>query len=92
MSFPNPEYHMSSFVRSFLVLAFVIAASSATAFAQSQGASPTDAATPPGLAKGTHPLGSYGGSNFDQVNLFNGNVSMSFPLASSSGRRATPTG
>lgn len=42
--------------------------------------------TPAGFQKGTPPLGSFGGSNFDQVNLFNGNVSITMPLASLTGR------
>lgn len=42
--------------------------------------------TPAGFVKGTPALGSYGGSNFDQVNLFNGNVSITLPLASLVGR------
>lgn len=42
--------------------------------------------TPAGFQKGTPPLGSFGGSNFDQVNLFNGNVAITMPLASLTGR------
>lgn len=42
--------------------------------------------TPAGFAKGTPALGSYGGSNFDQVNLYNGNLSITLPLASLLGR------
>ncbi|KAF0250303.1 MAG: hypothetical protein FD167_285 [bacterium] len=49
-------------------------------------------ATPTGIAKGVNPLGSYGGSNFDKINLFNGNVSMSFPLASLTSRGGMSVG
>jgi len=44
-----------------------------------QGQTPTQ--TPSASAKGSSPLGSFGGSNFDKVNLFNGNLSFSIPLA-----------
>jgi RHS repeat-associated protein len=54
--------------------------------------SPTTQSIPTGLAKGVNPLGSYGGSNFDKVNLFNGNVSMSFPLASLTSRGGMSAG
>jgi len=52
----------------------------------------SDNTTPTGSAKGVNPLGSYGGSNFDKVNLFNGNVSMSFPLASLTSRGGMSVG
>ena len=53
----------------------------------------TDTATPTASTKGVNPtIGSYGGSNFDKVNLFNGNVSMSFPLASLSSRGGMSAG
>lgn len=52
----------------------------------------SDNTTPTGAAKGVNPLGSYGGSNFDKVNLFNGNVSMSFPLASLTSRGGMSVG
>ncbi len=45
-----------------------------------------DTSTPLAEAKGAHPLSSFGGSDFDRVNLFNGNLSMTFPLASLDGR------
>jgi RHS repeat-associated protein len=48
--------------------------------------SAADAGTPSALAPGSHPLGSFGGSDFDSVNLFNGNLSMTIPLASTGGR------
>lgn len=48
--------------------------------------SASDGGTPSATARGTHPFGSYGGSNFDQINLFNGNLSMNFPLATLTGR------
>ncbi|MBI4852373.1 MAG: RHS repeat protein, partial [Acidobacteria bacterium] len=54
--------------------------------------SPTTQSIPTGLAKGVNPLGSYGGSNFDKINLFNGNVSMSFPLASLTSRGGMSAG
>ncbi|MEW6732370.1 MAG: hypothetical protein AB1489_13665 [Acidobacteriota bacterium] len=49
-------------------------------------ASATDRSTPSALAPGTNPIGSYGGSNFDSINLFNGNLNLTFPLASLGGR------
>src|SRR6266705_126241 len=48
--------------------------------------SATDQTTPSALAKGVHPLGSYDGGSFDKVNLFNGNLSISIPLAALNGR------
>lgn len=48
--------------------------------------SSTDLATPSALASGTPPLGSFGGSGFDKVNLYNGNVNFSIPVASLGGR------
>ncbi|MBI4850185.1 MAG: RHS repeat protein, partial [Acidobacteria bacterium] len=59
---------------------------------QSGGGSATSQSTPGALATGAHPLGSYGGSSFDQVNLFNGNLSMSFPLAALGGRAGSGAG
>lgn len=53
----------------------------------------TDSSTPTGASKGVNPgIGTYGGSNFDKVNLFNGNVSMSFPLASLTSRGGMSAG
>lgn len=52
----------------------------------SEAPSSTSQSTPSALATGTNPLGSYGGSSFDSVNLFNGNLSLSFPVAALSGR------
>lgn len=54
--------------------------------------SATDGTTPNALAKGTPPLGTYGGSNFDNINLFNGNLSLTFPLASLTGRGGMSAG
>ncbi|HNJ40511.1 MAG TPA: YD repeat-containing protein, partial [Acidobacteriota bacterium] len=54
--------------------------------------SPTDTGTPAALLKGAHPLGSYSGSSFDQVNLFNGNASFSIPLANLNGRAGLGVG
>ena len=45
----------------------------------------TDGRTPLGMAPGA-PAGSYGLSNLDQVNLFNGNLSFSIPLITIGGR------
>lgn len=59
---------------------------------QQSGSSATDQSTPGALATGAHPLGSFGGSSFDQVNLFNGNLSMSFPIAALGGRAGTGAG
>src|SRR5207245_2673115 len=53
--------------------------------ASAQTTSNTDQATPTGLARGAHPLGSYGG-DIDTVSLFNGNVSLNIPIASLPGR------
>ncbi len=57
-----------------------------------QQTSTTDATTPTGQAKGTPPLGSYGGSDFDRVNLFSGNVSMTFALAPANRQAGLGTG
>ncbi|MBI4751081.1 MAG: hypothetical protein HY774_21600, partial [Acidobacteria bacterium] len=48
--------------------------------------SPSSVTTPSSLAKGVPPLGSYDGGSFDTVNLYNGNLSMRFPLGALSGR------
>lgn len=48
--------------------------------------SATDSGTPAAWSKGAHPLGSYSATDVDTVNLFNGGVSMQFPLASLGGR------
>jgi RHS repeat-associated protein len=50
------------------------------------GASSTDGKTPSALARGAHPLGSFGGADFDRINLFNGNLSFNIPLAALDGR------
>ncbi|KAF0193567.1 MAG: hypothetical protein FD167_5945, partial [bacterium] len=44
--------------------------------------SSNDQSTPSALATGTPPLGSFGGSGFDKVNLYNGNMNFSIPVAS----------
>lgn len=54
--------------------------------AMAQTTSVTDQGTPAALAKGAHPLGSYGGSELDTVNLFNGGLSVRLPLAGKDGR------
>ncbi len=55
--------------------------------------SSVSSSTPTAATKGVNPtIGSYGGSNFDKVNLFNGNVSMSFPLASLTSRGGMSAG
>lgn len=51
-----------------------------------QSSSSTDQGTPAALAKGSHPLGSFSGSDVDTVNLFNGNLSMRIPLFARDGR------
>ena len=66
-------------------LCLIIALFATTAPAQSVTSS-VGQSTPNALAKGVSPLGSYGGSNFDNINLFNGNLSMSMPLANLVGR------
>ena len=66
-----------------LVLTALVVLSCPSVFAQQ---SPTDSSTPTALARGTHPLGSYDVGGFDAVNLFNGNLSMRFPLAGKDGR------
>jgi hypothetical protein len=45
-----------------------------------------DASTPSALEKGSKSLGTYGGGDFDQVNLFNRNVLYNIPLAALMGR------
>lgn len=69
-----------------LLLAVLLVPIPSFAQSSSQTSSSSDQSTPGALATGTHPLGSYGGSSFDSVNLFNGNLSLSFPIASLSGR------
>lgn len=55
--------------------------------------SSVSSSTPTAATKGVNPtIGSYGGSNFDKINLFNGNVSMSFPLASLTSRGGMSVG
>ncbi|MEW6734420.1 MAG: hypothetical protein AB1489_24045 [Acidobacteriota bacterium] len=69
-----------------LVLSICLFNAIAKAQAVSGTASATDRSTPSALAPGASPLGSYGGSNFDNINLFNGNLNLTFPLASLGGR------
>jgi RHS repeat-associated protein len=66
----------------FAPIAMLLVASAAMA----QTTSVTDQGTPAALAKGAHPLGSYGGSELDTVNLFNGGLSIRLPLAGKDGR------
>lgn len=54
--------------------------------------SASDERTPTALEAGTHPLGSFGGSDFDSVNLFNGNLAMTIPLVSLGGRNGAGVG
>jgi hypothetical protein len=58
---------------------FVSAASAQTT------TSVTDGATPPGLAPGA-PAGSFALSDFDNINLYNGNLNFSMPLLRIGGR------
>lgn len=71
--------------RSLSILVLVLACA-AVASAQT---TPSDGWTPSSLARGTHPLGSYSGSGVDQVNLYNGNLAVNFPLAKLVGRNGT---
>lgn len=66
--------------------AMVFAVLAACPSARAQTSSATDQGTPSALAKGAHPLGSYGGGDIDVVNLFNGNLSVRLPLAAKDGR------
>lgn len=77
---------------SFLIVLILFPTLTFAQASQTGGESSTSASTPGALATGAHPLGSYGGSSFDQVNLFNGNLSMSFPLAALGGRAGSGTG
>lgn len=80
-------------VRSLAPAFILLGLAAAPALAQSSsGTSYTDNATPPGVAKGAHPLGSYGGGQFDNVSYFNGNVSMTFSLAQLAGRAGMGAG
>ncbi|MBK6425204.1 MAG: hypothetical protein IPF82_03065 [Blastocatellia bacterium] len=81
---------MSRYLRLAAISFVAILAFGISAAAQQQ--SSTDNSTPTGQAKGTPPLGSFGGSDFDKVNLFNGNVSMQFPLSMSGGRAGMGAG
>ncbi|MEW6738168.1 MAG: hypothetical protein AB1489_43240, partial [Acidobacteriota bacterium] len=74
-----------------VVVSLVVMLSLAVGVQAQSPSSATDQSTPSALAKGSHPLGSYGGSDFDQINLFNGNLSLSFPLASLTGRNGMST-
>ncbi|MEW6735751.1 MAG: hypothetical protein AB1489_30950, partial [Acidobacteriota bacterium] len=74
-----------------VVVSLVVMLSLAVGVQAQSSSSATDQSTPSALAKGSHPLGSYGGSDFDLVNLFNGNLSLSFPLASLGGRNGMST-
>lgn len=56
------------------------------ALADGNNTSSTDTGTPAALAGGTPPLGSFSGSSFDHINLYNGNLSFTIPLASLVGR------
>jgi hypothetical protein len=72
-----------SFAFAFILFALV---SSARAQQVDVTRSSTDGSTPSALAPGAHPLSSFGGSDFDRINLFNGSLSMSFKIASLGGR------
>lgn len=72
---------MSKFGKQFLALTFVCFFLCVFSV---QGQTPTQ--TPSANSKGSSPLGSFGGSNFDRINLFNGNLSFSIPLAALGGR------
>lgn len=79
---------MSTYARLLIAFAFITFGLIETAYSQT-GTSTTDQSTPLVQAKGAHPLGSYGGSDFDRINQFNGNLSMNFPLATLGGRGGT---
>jgi YD repeat-containing protein len=64
----------------------VIAVSNIVAQSNTIKTTASDASTPSALEKGSKGLGTYGGGDFDQVNLFNGNVAFSIPLAALTGR------
>lgn len=83
---------LSQLLASLLILAILFPSLVFAQASQSNGGSASSQSTPGALATGAHPLGSYGGSSFDQVNLFNGNLSMSFPLAALGGRAGSGAG
>lgn len=68
-------------ITSFVSTVFTLALLTATGFAQSS----TDGTTPPPLTPGA-PAGSYPLSNFENINLFNGNLNFHLPLLSVRGR------
>jgi RHS repeat-associated protein len=76
----NLDY-LRTFVKSFLLPAFVYSALTVCAFSQSV----TDGTTPSALTPGA-PAGSYALSGLDDVSLYNGNLHFGLPLASVGGR------
>src|SRR6185503_21162263 len=71
-----------------IALPILCTAFSAIGFNQTavaQTTKPTDGATPLGLQAGA-PAGAYSLSGFDNVNLYNGNLSFALPLLSIGGR------
>lgn len=77
---------MAKFVKSLLALLVMVNLLSISAAQGQTDVSSTSKSTPSANAKGVSPLGSFGGSGFDKVNLFNGNLSFTIPLASLNGR------
>jgi len=70
----------------FKILALVVASFTAAASGQTASSTfPTDSFTPSSLATGS-PLGSYSLSDIENVNLFNGNLNVTFPLLRIGGR------
>jgi YD repeat-containing protein len=58
--------------------------------AEAQTTSPTDGSTPLGLSPGA-PAGSYTLTDFDNINLYNGNLNFALPLLGVGGRGAAQT-
>ncbi len=77
-----------SIIRSVFWVVLLSAVFAATAHAQLQ--TPTDAATPAGIAPGA-PSGSYSLSGFENVNLYNGNLNINLPLLKIGGRGGAQT-
>jgi len=80
--------HSFSFIVKYSFVCLLVCLSSAIVLAQT---SQTDGSTPAGLQRGG-PAGSYQLSGFDNVNLYNGNLSFNLPLMSIGGRGAASSG
>jgi RHS repeat-associated protein len=72
-------------IRRFLTASVAVCLSAMIALASSA----TDQGTPTALERGSKPYGNYGGGEFDKINLFNGNLSLTIPVLVEDGRAGT---